>query len=232
MTLSVEILSIFPEAFTSFLTTSLIHKACERGQVSFNISNIRDFASPPHFKVDDTPYGGGAGMVMMPEPIVKAVAAAKAKVPHARVVALSAGGKPFNQHKAYELAKEEALIFICGRYEGIDQRAVDLVVDEEISIGDYILMGGELAAMVVVEALARLIPGVLGNLDSHVNESFSEQNDEILEAPQYTKPQIFEGREVPAVLLSGDHKKISAWRKEEGLRRTEIIRPELLKKRS
>jgi tRNA (guanine37-N1)-methyltransferase len=214
---NVEILTIFPAIFESFLRTSLVGKAVSRGLFSATLTNIRDFASPPHFKVDDTPYGGGAGMVMMAEPLVKAVEAAKARLPHAHVVLLSPSGKRLKQRKAHQLAATDSLIIVCGRYEGIDQRVIDTVIDEEISIGDFIVMGGEVPAMLLLEACLRLRPDVIHNAESIVQESFSPAlgADDLIEAPQYTRPEEFRGLQVPAPLLSGNHKLIAAWRKEQ-----------------
>jgi len=227
----IYILTIFPEIFSSFLSTSLIHKARERGLIAIELVDIRKFAAPPHYSVDDSPYGGGAGMVMMAEPLVKAIESVKLRAPKAHSVLLTPGGMVFNQRKAEELSERQSLIFICGRYEGVDQRAIELAVDEEISIGDYVLMGGEIPAMVVLEAAVRLMDDVIGNKDSLKEESFSirQENSLLLEAPQYTKPAEFRGLRVPEVLLSGDHQKIAAWRREQALQRTRKMRPDLLK---
>jgi tRNA (guanine37-N1)-methyltransferase len=228
-----RLLTIFPELFDSFLATSLIQKAIHRGLLQIERINIRDFAEPPHFKVDDAPFGGGPGMVMKPEPLAAAIQKARSLDPETRIVALSAAGKLFDQSRAIALAKEKSLTFVCGRYEGIDQRIIERYVDEEISIGDYIVMGGEVPAMIVIESVARLIPGVLGNSDSPNSESFMASTSTdytLLEAPQYTRPEIFGDLRVPAVLLSGDHKAIAAWRKEQSIERTEKNRPDLKKK--
>lgn len=229
--MEIHILTIFPEVFNSFLSTSLIAKARERNLVNFTVTDIREFADPPHFKVDDPPYGGGAGMVLMPEPLARAIEAAKKRLPKAKVLLLSASGTTFSQPKAAELSKEEALILVCGRYEGVDQRVIDLLVNEEISLGDYLLMGGEVASMAIIEATTRLIPGVLGNETSAITESFSAtpSGKTLLEAPQYTRPADFRGIKVPPVLLSGDHSKIDAWRNETAISVTKIKRPDLLK---
>jgi len=219
------IITLFPEIFESFLQTSLIHKGIEKNLFEIELVNPREFASPPHFHVDDSPYGGGAGMVMMAEPLAKAIIRAKKSLPNATVTLLSPLGKRFSQSLAQSIAVEEEHIFVCGRYEGIDQRVIDLYVDREISLGDFILMGGEVATMAILEATLRLKPGVLGNTLSTQTESF---NDSHLEAPQYTRPPEFEGHRVPEVLLSGDHSKIEKWRAEKALQITKARRPDLL----
>jgi len=223
----IEILSIFPEIFSGFLASSLINKATEKSLLAVKLTNFREFAETPHFKVDDTPYGGGAGMVMKPEPLVKAVEDAKTRLPKAHVISLSPKGKKLDQSLAERLSSYPELIILCGRYEGIDERVHDLVVDEEISIGDFILMGGEVAAMALIEATVRLIPGIVGNEESTKTESFSKN---LLEAPQYTRPPTFRDLSVPEVLLSGDHKSIDKWRNDAALRLTQELRPDLLKK--
>jgi tRNA (guanine37-N1)-methyltransferase len=222
--MKIQILSIFPEIFSSFLSTSLIKKGIDSGAISIATTNFRDFAKPPHWKVDDTPYGGGAGMVMKPEPIVECVEEIKKNSPKARVIMLSPRGVPFTQKKAGELSKCDELVFICGRYEGIDERVSALVVDEELSLGDFVLMGGEVAAMAVIEATVRLLPGVIGNAESAVTESFSTP---ALEAPQYTRPPEYRGLTVPEVLVSGDHKAISKWRESTAKDLTQKRRPDL-----
>lgn len=226
--MNVQILTIFPEIFSSFLECSLIKKARDRGLLSVALINIRDYASPPHYNVDDTPYGGGAGMTMKPEPLYDAISAARERRPSSRVILLTPRGVPFNQKKAEELASLADLIFVCGRYEGIDERVVTLCVDEEISLGDFVLMGGEVAAMAILEASVRLCDGVVGNADSIKNESFS--GGAHLEAPQYTRPPEFRGERVPEVLLSGNHAQISAWREEQSLAITRARRPDLMKR--
>jgi len=227
----IKILSLFPEIFDGFLSTSLIKKAQERGLFQISFLNPRDFSDPPHFHVDDTPYGGGAGMVMKPEPLVKAIQEAKKDCSSAKVILLHAAGRPFNQTQAKRLSKEQELILVCGRYEGVDQRAIDIAVDEEISIGDYVLMGGEVPAMVVLESSIRLLEGALGNKASLDEESFTKDSDGqlLLEAPQYTKPADFMGHKVPDVLLSGNHQLIASWRKEHSFKITKEKRPDLLK---
>jgi tRNA (guanine37-N1)-methyltransferase len=213
----IEILTIFPDIFESFLKTSLVGKAISRALLSVTATNIRDFAAPPHYKVDDSPYGGGAGMVMLAEPLIKAVESAKSRLPNAKVILLSPGGPRFNQSKANELSKHDSLILVCGRYEGIDQRAIDLVIDEELSIGDFVVMGGEVPAMLVLEACLRLRPDVIHNEESTTHESFSHGlgDGTLVEAPQYTRPEEYRGLKVPEVLLSGNHKAIASWRLNE-----------------
>ncbi len=222
----VEILTIFPEIFRSFLKVSLVRKALDRALFAPTLTNIRDFASAPHFKVDDSPYGGGPGMVMLVDPLVQAIRAARSRRPSARVILFSASGPRFTQRRAIELSKLDDLVLVCGRYEGIDQRVIDLEVDEEISIGDFVVMGGEVPAMLFIEACLRLRPGVIHNSESTAHESFSPGfgDGTLLEAPQYTRPENFEGLGVPEVLLSGNHKLIHAWRLEESGKRTAKIR--------
>ena len=226
--MKVELITIFPELFSGFLTSSLIAKAQERSLLSIATLNIRDFAEPPHFHVDDTPYGGGAGMLMKAEPLAKAIEDAKTRLPNARVILLSASGQTFTQSKASELSVCPELILVCGRYEGVDQRVIDILVDEELSIGDYVLMGGEVPAMVLIEACTRLIAGVIGNEESVEHESFRSQDESTqLEAPHYTRPAEFRGRKVPDVLLSGNHKKIAEWRLAESKKLTAARRQHL-----
>jgi tRNA (guanine37-N1)-methyltransferase len=222
----IEIVTIFPGIFESFLKTSLVSKAVARGLLSVCTTDIRDFSSPPHHKVDDSPYGGGAGMVMMAEPLIKAIEAAKCRLPEAKVILLSPGGPRFNQNKANELSKLDSLIFVCGRYEGIDQRVIDLVVDEELSIGDFVVMGGEVPAMLVLEACLRLRPDVIHNEESIAFESFSPGlgDGTLVEAPQYTRPEEYRGLRVPQVLLSGNHKAIAEWRLQESKVKTSKLR--------
>ena len=201
-----------------------------RGILEVNLTNIRDFAYCKHRIVDDSPFGGGAGMVMKPEPIVLAVESAMARaqargVVNTRVVLMSPAGNPYKQETSARLSQYEHLVFICGHYEGVDERVSQLVVDEEISIGDYVLTGGELPAMVVVDSVARLIPGVLGSDDSSLDESFAAN---LLEYPQYTRPREFRGVSVPEVLLSGNHKEIAKWRRGQSLQRTLARRSDLL----
>lgn len=202
---------------------SIIKRAQEKGLVEIKIHNLRNWAKDKHNTVDDRPYGGGVGMVLMVEPIYSALQELRAE--KSKVILLDAGGKTFNQQKARELSKSEHLIFIAGHYEGVDQRTKDHLVDEEISIGDYVLTGGELPTMVVIDSVVRLIPGVLEKEDATKYESFTEN---LLEYPQYTRPEDFRGWKVPEVLLSGNHKEIEKWRKEKSLERTKKLRPDLL----
>lgn len=208
---SIHIITIFPELFSTFINTSLISKAIDNNIISINCIDLKDFGIGPHNQIDDIPYGGGGGMLLKPEPLEAAILQIKNNNPNAIVIYLTPTGKPFTQKMANEISTIEEIIFICGRYEGIDQRIRDLYVDIEISIGDYVLMGGEIPAMAIIEAGVRLIPKVLGNDNSIINESFSD--GKTLEAPHYTRPQVFNDIEVPKVLLSGNHSKIEEWRK-------------------
>ena len=225
----IDILTLFPEMFESPLNYSILKRAQELGIVGVAITNIRDFAAGKYRKVDDKPYGGGPGMVMMPGPLFDCFEHVEKLAPHrGRVILLTPQGTPFNQAKARELAGDERLILIAGRYEGFDER-IRLGLDaEQISIGDYVLNGGELAAMIVVDAVVRLLPGALGDEDSAKDDSFSEG---LLEYPQYTRPEVFRGMKVPEILLSGDHAKIAQWRRQQSLERTKQWRPDLLKAR-
>lgn len=218
-----DVLTLFPEMFKS-LDESIIGRAKEKGLIEINLINIRDFSKDKHKKVDDTPYGGGAGMVIRPDVVYDAYSSIKDSK-NAKVIYLSPQGKVLNQEKVKELSKEEHLILLCGHYEGIDQRAIDEIVDEEISIGDYVLTGGELPAMVVIDSVSRYIDGVLSN-ESIEEESFSNN---LLEYPQYTRPEEFNGKKVPEVLVSGHHENIKKWRDEKSLEITKIKRPDLLK---
>jgi tRNA (guanine37-N1)-methyltransferase len=213
--------------FESPFGDSIIQRAREEGLLDLRVHDLREFSLNKHKKVDDSPFGGGVGMVMNVEPFARAIAEVKKEVPETRTLLLSPGGRPFDQEKAWELSCLPSLTLICGRYEGIDERVRQHFVDEEISIGDYVLTGGEIPAMVLVEAVSRLLPGVLGDPDSIVEESFAGN---LLEYPQYTRPQDYQGMKVPEVLVSGDHKKIRAWQKAEALKKTERVRPDLLKK--
>ena len=216
-----NILTLFPEMFEP-IKQSIIGKAVEKNIVEINLINIRDFSKDKHKKVDDTPYGGGAGMVMRPDVVYDAYKFIED--PKTKVIYLSPQGKTLNQKMVEELSKEESLTLLCGHYEGIDQRVLDKIVDEEISIGDYVLTGGELPAMVLIDSVCRYIPEVLSQ-ESIKEESFSEG---LLEYPQYTRPEEFEGIKVPEVLLSGHHENINKWRKDEAVRITKIKRPDLL----
>ncbi|RJO67500.1 MAG: tRNA (guanosine(37)-N1)-methyltransferase TrmD [Myxococcales bacterium] len=220
----VDILSILPGTLHSYLQEGMIGRAIREGRLDVNVVNVRDFAPPPHRQTDDGPYGGGPGQVMRAAPLAGAVRS----VPRCKknlVILLSAQGARFNAKTARRLAGCEQLILVCGRYEGVDQRFIDRCIDEELSIGDYVLTGGELPALVVLDAVARFVPGVLGNEQSAENDSFTNG---LLEYPHYTKPQEFEGLAVPQVLLSGDHAVIAEWRRQEALRRTRRLRPDLL----
>lgn len=227
--MKIDAISIFPEFF-DVLEISLLGKAQEAGLISFEAHNLRDFTHDRHKTVDDTPYGGGAGMLMKPEPWGEAFDQVIGK-DRPVVIFTSPAGKPFNQELARELSHREHLVFACGRYEGIDQRVVDyagtVAEVHEISIGDYVLNGGEVAAVAMIEAIARLIPGVIGNNESLAEES---HNEGLLEAPSYTKPQSWRGLEVPEMLLSGHHAEIEKWRKAQSLERTKQNRPDLLDK--
>lgn len=253
-----HILTLFPEMVMDGLNTSIIGRAVKNGHITIDAINIRDFSESKHGQVDDYPYGGGAGMVMQPGPVYRAyehlkneIEERKAKVfekdlvqvenpneantpedgvqtKKPRVVYMTPQGRVFNQSIAQELAQEEDLILLCGHYEGIDERVLEMIVTDNLSIGDYVLTGGELPAMVVIDAISRLVPGVLNN---HVSAEFETFHDNLLEYPQYTRPEEFMGKKVPEVLLSGHHKKIDAWRKEQSLQRTKERRPDLLEKR-
>ncbi len=217
-----DVLTLFPEMFKS-LDESIIGKAKEKQLIEINLINIRDFSKDKHKKVDDTPYGGGAGMVIMPDVVYDAYSSINKKE-NAKVIYLSPQGKVLNQNKVKELSKENHLILLCGHYEGIDQRVLDEIVDEEISIGDYVLTGGELPAMVLIDSVSRYIEGVL-NEESIKEESFSNK---LLEYPQYTRPEEFRGIRVPEVLVSGHHENIKKWRNEKSLEITKQKRPDLL----
>lgn len=221
----IDILTLFPEMFTGVFGSSIINKAQEKNAVTLNLINFRDFSENKHKTVDDYPYGGGNGMVLKPEPIFAAVESIKG-YSKAKIIMLTPQGAPFNQKKAEELKEEEHLIFLCGHYEGFDERIRENLVTDEISIGDFVLTGGEIAAMVVVDSIVRLLPGVLGNEQSADTDSFSSN---LLEYPQYTRPDEFRGWKVPEVLLSGHHKNIEEWRKKESIRRTLIRRPDLIR---
>lgn len=222
--MQIDIITIFPEIFTPFLKTSIIKRAQEKKRVKIRVHNLRDFTLDKHKKVDDRPFGGGPGMVMTPQPIFDAVKKIKGRT-KAKVILLCPSGKTLNQSLAKRLAKLKDLILICGHYEGIDERVREHLVDESVSIGDYVLTGGEIPAMVLMDCLTRLVPGVLGREESLVNETF-EQN--LLEYPQYTRPANFRGKKVPDVLLSGHHLVIQKWRVRQSLLRTKKNRPDLL----
>jgi len=223
----VVVLTLFPRMVAGPLAESLLGKAQEKGLLRARVMDIREFAAGKHRVTDDVPYGGGAGMVMKPEPLVGAIEAARAGLPGAHVVLLSPQGARFDQRKAEELAARERLVLVCGRYEGVDERVL-AYVDEELSLGDFVLQGGEAAALAVIEAAARLVAGVLGNEESAARESFS--GEMVLEGPQYTRPPEFRGAEVPKALLSGDHARIARWRRRQALLRTRDRRPDLFEK--
>jgi tRNA (guanine37-N1)-methyltransferase len=223
----IDILTLFPEMFESPLNHSILKRARERDIVDIVLTNIRDFATDNYRKVDDKPYGGGSGMVMMPQPVFDCFEyVSKLSPDKGRIILLTPQGQKFNQAKAAELSKESRLILISGRYEGFDERIHVGLGAEQISIGDYVLSGGELAAMVVVDAVVRLLAGALGDENSSKDESFSNG---LLEYPQYTRPEDFCGMKVPDILLSGDHGKIAQWRRQQALKRTKKLRPDLLK---
>ncbi|MBQ4580550.1 MAG: tRNA (guanosine(37)-N1)-methyltransferase TrmD [Clostridia bacterium] len=225
--MKITILTIFPEMFESVLNSSILGRAREQGLVEVECVDIRSFSDRKHKNTDDYPFGGGAGMVMLAQPIMDAMKHVTGENFSGRRIYMGPRGTTLTTAKARELAREDHLVLLCGHYEGVDQRALDACMDEEISIGDYILTGGELAAMVLTDAVSRFIPGVLGSGESAEEESFS---DGLLEYPQYTRPRELNGMEVPEVLLSGDHAKIKAWRRQESLRATKKFRPDLLEK--
>ena len=220
------ILTLFPDMIRDGLSHSIIKRACDECTISIEAIDIRDFSTNKHRHIDDYPYGGGAGMVMQPQPIYDAYMSIKPKLSeNCPVVYMTPQCKTFKQEKAQSLSKLEDMVILCGHYEGVDERVIEEIVTDEISIGDFVLTGGELAAMTVIDAVARLIPGVLNKQESFQDESFS---DNLLEYPQYTRPPEFMGRKVPDVLLSGHHQNIAKWRKEKSLERTKAKRPDLL----
>jgi tRNA (guanine37-N1)-methyltransferase len=228
-----DVLTLFPDLFASFLKESILGRAVKRGIVDIKLVDIRTFARGPHRVTDDRPFGGGSGMVMKPGPICRALDALNREFStgdkeKSRVILLTPQGKTFDQAQAWRLSNLERIILVCGRYEGVDERIRTGYVDMEISIGDYVLSGGELGAMVVIDAVSRLLPGVVGSEQSIQEDSF--QNG-VLEYPQYTRPRVFRGEEVPAVLLSGDHERIRLWRREQSLKRTLDRRPDLIEKK-
>ena len=243
--MTIDILTIFPEMFQGVLNASILGRARAKGLLTIEATDIRPYSESKHKNTDDYPFGGGAGMLMTPQPIASTIrdvcrrrgvrcpardggaeSPEEAALPAAKRIYLSPRGVPLTQKLAQELAQEEELILLCGHYEGVDQRVLDRYIDLEISIGDYVLTGGELGAMVLADCVARLVPGVLGSEESPQDESFSAAG--LLEYPQYTRPRVFEGMEVPEVLLNGDHAKIAAWRREQALLVTQARRPELL----
>ena len=222
--MKIAILTIFPEMFDSLLSASILGRAVAGGLMTVEPLDIRPYSAQKHKNTDDYPFGGGAGMVMTPQPIVDAVEAARARGYSGPCLYMSPRGKPLTQQKVRQLAQQPDLLLLCGHYEGVDQRALDLVVDEEISLGDFVLTGGELAAMAVVDAVSRLVPGVLGSSESAEEESFS---DGLLEYPQYTRPRDYRGLCVPEVLVGGNHAEINRWRRKQALLETRLRRPEL-----
>ncbi len=224
------VLTLFPEFVESFFQHGMIKRAVEKNLVSGEVLEIRGFSEDRHHAVDDRPYGGGCGMVMKPDVLGKAIEGAKRELPEAKVVVMSPQGKPFSQKMAREFADSgQDMILVCGRYEGIDERVYSLFADEEVSVGDFVMTGGEISAMAVMDTVIRLIPGVLGNQESYGTESFSDQR---IEYAHYTRPSTFSGIDVPEVLMSGDHGKIEQWRTEESLKRTFLKRSDLFEKRS
>jgi tRNA (guanine37-N1)-methyltransferase len=222
-----DILTLFPDLFPPFLQTGVLGRSIEKGLIDVRLINIRSFARGPHKITDDRPYGGGNGMIMKPGPIVRALESIDRVSERSQVILLTPQGRPFEQSVAWELSGADQIILVCGRYEGVDERIRSEQIHMEVSIGDYILSNGELGALVFIDAVSRLIPGVLGGEGSNRDDSFE---DGLLEYPHYTRPRIFRDKEVPSVLLSGDHEKIRLWRRRESLKRTLQKRPELLKK--
>ena len=219
------VLTIFPELFATFREHGIVKRAIDGEKIAVDTINVRDFTADRHRTTDDRPYGGGCGMVMKPEPLAGAIRAAKKSLPDAKVLSLTPQGKRFDQAVAGDFAEEAGLIIVCGRYEGIDERICEHFIDDEISIGDYVLTGGEVAAMVIIDAVTRLIPGTLGGAESAEKDSFANG---LLEHAHYTRPRLFEGEPVPDVLLSGNHRVIEQWRTETSLMRTLLKRPDLL----
>lgn len=223
-----DVLTLFPEMFPGYLGQSLLKLAIDRGLVEVELHNIRDWSREKHHAVDDRPFGGGPGMLLKPEPVVECVEEVRSRCsPAGRIVMLTPQGRRFDQRVAEEFALSERLLLLCGRYEGFDQRVIDLLSPDEVSIGDYVLNGGEVAAMVIIDAVVRLIPGVLGDEQSSVEDSFSRGN-RMLEHAQYTRPREYRGKSVPEVLLSGDHEQIARWREASRMQRTESRRSDLL----
>jgi len=224
MSLKIDVITIFPGMLDGFLGESMLKRAVEKGAVEFNVVNLRDFATDTHRTTDDRPYGGGPGMVMKPEPMFDAINSLRSET--SRVILMTPRGHQFKQSKALDLAKETHIIFVCGHYEGVDERVVESLVDEGISIGDYILTNGVLPAAVIIDSVVRLLPGVLGGEGATEAESFMD--DGLLEHPQYTRPADYNGLTVPDVLLSGNHAEIARWRKEQAYKITKNLRPDLL----
>ena len=228
--MKIHIMTLFPDMVMNGLNTSILARAMDKGFVEIEAVNIRDYTTDKHKKVDDYPYGGGAGMLMQAQPVYDShlpITAKQKTKQRVRTIYVTPQGKTFNQQMAKDLASEQELIFLCGHYEGVDERVLEEIVTDYISIGDYVLTGGELPAMVMVDAIARLVPGVLNNSDSAETESFS---DNLLEYPQYSRPEIWNDKRVPEILLSGDHAKVDAWRLEQSIARTKERRPDLYEK--
>ena len=220
------VLTLFPDMITGGLNTSITRRAIEEGLIRLDAVNIRDYTLNKHGKTDDYPYGGGAGMVMQAQPVYDAYRSVRSRIDYdPRVIYLTPQGRVFNQTMARELALEKGIVFLCGHYEGVDERVLDEIVTDHVSIGDFVLTGGELPAMCMIDAISRMIPGVLHNNESAEDDSLS---DGLLEFPQYSRPEVWNGRQVPKILLSGDHAKVDAWRREQSLIRTALRRPDLL----
>jgi len=231
--MKISIITLFPKVFDPILNSSILKRAQTKGKVEFELINLRDFGEGKHLLVDDRPYGGGAGMVLRADVLAKAltytikISRSRKNDDNMKVILASASGKSYNQKKARELSKLDHLILVCGHYEGVDQRFIDKYVDQEISIGDYVLTGGEIPAMIIADSIVRLIPGVLEKKEAIVNESFTEN---LLEGPQYTRPDEFDDQKVPQVLLSGNHGEIDKWREQKSLEKTKKFRPDLMKR--
>ena len=226
----IDILTLFPAMFQGVLGESMLKIAQEKGILRVTVTNLRDFTSDRHKSVDDRPYGGGPGMVMKPDPVVAGVRSVRTQEPAdpGRLILMCPRGRKFDQETARKLTQETRLIFVAGHYEGYDERIVEILKPDLLSIGDYVLTGGELPALVVIDAVVRLLPGVLGDAESTVSESFAPENEGMLEYPQYTRPAVFEGLPVPDILVSGDHAKVAEWRRQQALERTKRERPDLL----
>jgi tRNA (guanine37-N1)-methyltransferase len=224
--MKISIVTLFPEVFEPTLNSSILKRAQKKGKIEFELINLRDFGEGRHQVVDDRPYGGGAGMVLRGDILAKAIESSKFKSKTTKVILTSASGKTYTQATAREFSKLDHIIIVCGHYEGVDQRFIDKYVSAEISIGDYVLTGGEIPAMIIADSITRLLPGVLEKEEAIINESFTEN---LLEGPQYTRPEEFEGMKVPEVLLSGHHGEVEKFRKEKSLEKTTKVRPDLLK---
>ncbi len=236
--MQIDIVTLFPEMFSGVFDCSIIKRAREKKLLKINLVNLRDFSSDSHHTVDDRPFGGGPGMILKIEPIDRALNYLKRRRPTALIVLLTPQGRPFNQAEAKKYAKNKRVILLCGHYEGVDERIMETLVDENLSVGDYVLTGGELPAMIVVDAVTRLLPGVLLKKEATINESFqafrspsSGLRHQLLEPPQYTRPAEYNKKRVPKILLSGNHEKISEWRLKEAIKKTRRLRPDLLLKR-